>query len=98
VETSRERAVAGLLEEAAETHHRVYRITDGADEDWASWYADWLIELSELADLLGARPVRSHLVHCLVQADRDHGAGTADEPWSEFYARQLCQRFTSADR
>ena len=23
-----------LLHEAAETHHQVFRITDGADEDW----------------------------------------------------------------
>jgi len=41
-------SIADLLHEAAETHHRVYRITDGADPDWASWYADWLIEHSEL--------------------------------------------------
>jgi hypothetical protein len=68
--------VATLLQEAAETHHRVFRITDGVDEDWASWYADWLLDLSELSDLLGARPVRSHLVHALVQLDRDH------PPWA----------------
>ena len=46
--------IAELLHEAAETHHRVYRITDGEDADWASWYADWLIRLSELPDLLDA--------------------------------------------
>ena len=58
--------VAALLEEAAETHHRVYRITDGVDADWASWYADWLLRLSELPTLLGATPVRSELVYALV--------------------------------
>jgi hypothetical protein len=36
-------AVSGLLHEAGETHHYVYRIVDGADDDWASWYAQWLI-------------------------------------------------------
>ena len=46
--------ISGLLHEAGETHHRVYRIVDGADDDWASWYAQWLIGLSELPDLLGA--------------------------------------------
>src|SRR5262249_47805540 len=46
--------VAELLHEAAETHHVVYRIVDGADDDWASWYADWLVRLSELPQLLGA--------------------------------------------
>ena len=59
-------ALTDLLHEAAETHHTVYRIVDGDDPDWASWYADWLIDLSELPELLGAKPVRSHLVHALV--------------------------------
>ena len=35
-----------ILREVAETHHRVFRLVDGADEDWASWYADWLVNLS----------------------------------------------------
>jgi hypothetical protein len=92
VEASRARAVARLLEEAAELHHRTFRITGGADDDWASWYADWLVELSELAEVLGTRPVRSHLVHALVQAERDHETGSG-EPWAEAYARALLERF-----
>jgi hypothetical protein len=48
-------AVGELLHEAGETHHRVYRITDGAHDDWASWYAEWLVTLSELPELLGAK-------------------------------------------
>src|SRR5690349_16385447 len=63
--------VAELLHEAAETHHQVYRITDGEDADWASWYSDWLVRLSELPDLLGRTPVRSELTSLLVEADRD---------------------------
>ena len=62
--------VADLLHEAAETHHTVFRITDGEDPDWASWYADWLLDLSELTEVLGVRPVRSHVVHALVGFDR----------------------------
>ena len=81
--------VAELLHEAAETHHRVYRITDGDDADWASWYAEWLVTLSELPDLLGATPVRSELVHLLVQADRDYGRERPAEPWERFYARRI---------
>jgi hypothetical protein len=88
--------VATLLQEAAETHHRVFRITDGVDEDWASWYADWLLDLSELSELLGARPVRSHLVHALVQLDRDHAVAVTDEPWAAFYARHLNEQFGQA--
>jgi hypothetical protein len=81
--------VAELLHEAAETHHAVYRITDGEDPDWASWYADWLLDLSELPELLGARPVRSHLVHALVQLDRDYRTTSPDERWEDWYAARL---------
>jgi hypothetical protein len=88
--------LATLLTEVAETHHRVYRITDGTDDDWASWYADWLLNLSELPQLLGTRPVRSHLVHALVQLDRDYIAADTDEAWPDFYARGLRQIFSAA--
>ncbi|HEX4187744.1 MAG TPA: hypothetical protein VHY83_07605 [Solirubrobacteraceae bacterium] len=52
-----------MLHEAGETHHLVYRIVDGEDPDWASWYADWLIRLSELPHILGTTPVHSELSH-----------------------------------
>jgi hypothetical protein len=58
--------VSELLHEAAETHHRVFRITDGADDDWASWYAQWLVTLSELPEVLGGKVVRSQLTYLLV--------------------------------
>ena len=85
--------IAELLHEAAETHHVVYRIVDGDDPDWASWYADWLLELSELPELLGAKPVRSQLVHALVQLDRDHTAAPQTERWEDGYARSLAAQF-----
>jgi hypothetical protein len=84
-----------VLHEAAETHHVVWRITDGDDPDWASWYADWLLDLSELPALLGARPVRSHLVHALVQLDRDHTAAESKERWEDAYARGLLEQFAA---
>ena len=88
--------LAALLEEAAETHHTVYRITDGTDDDWASWYADWLLDLSELPQLLAVRPVRSHLVHALVQLDRDYVSAEPDDAWPTYYARRLREQFGSA--
>jgi hypothetical protein len=85
----RVRQVADLLHEAAETHHVVYRIVDGEDPDWASWYADWLLEHSELPDILGRRPVRSHLVHDLVDFDREYTSDERNEPWEEWYAERI---------
>ena len=88
--------IAALLHEAAETHHVVYRITDGDDPDWASWYADWLLRLSELPKLLGNEPVRSHLVHALVQLDREYTAEPREERWEDWYAKRLRERLGRA--
>jgi hypothetical protein len=85
--------IADLLHEAAETHHVVFRITDGDDPDWASWYAGWLLGHSELPELLGSAPVRSHLVHALVELDRAYVADQPEERWEDVYARSLAERF-----
>jgi hypothetical protein len=85
--------IADLLHEVAETHHRVYRLTDGEDADWPSWYAHWLVELSELPQLLRRKPVRSELVYLLVVLDREVAAGGVEEPWEQYYARRMVEHF-----
>jgi len=82
-------AIANLLREAGRAHHVVYRITDGDDPDWASWYADWLLTLSELPSLVARVPPRSHLVHALVELERE----SSGEDWPAEYARGLVERF-----
>jgi hypothetical protein len=88
-------ALRQLLHEAAETHHIVFAISDGADPDWASWYADWLVNLSALPRILGMRPVRSELTWLLVGLDREFTRDQPSEAWEEFYARRLVQHFAS---
>ena len=85
--------IAGLLHEAGETHHRVFRITDGSDDDWASWYAEWLTTLSELPSMLGKAPVRSELTYLLVKLDRDFTSQQRDDRWEDFYAREIARHF-----
>ncbi len=88
--------ISKLLHEASETHHRVFRIVDGADDDWASWYAWWLINLSELPDLLTVKPVRSELIYLLVSLDRQFTAEQPGEPWESYYARRILSHFEPA--
>jgi hypothetical protein len=85
--------ISGLLHEAGETHHRVFRIVDGVDDDWASWYADWLINLSELPALLGVTPVRSELVYLLVGLDKEYGAAQPDQSWEAYYSQRIVSHF-----
>lgn len=88
--------VAALLHEAGETHHLVYRIVDGDDPDWASWYADLLINLSELPEILGTKPVRSELVWLLVGLDKEYTRTSPDTPWPDWYAHRVIEHFAGA--
>jgi hypothetical protein len=87
--------ITDLIREAGETHHTVYRIVDGDDPDWASWYAHWLVNLSELPDLVGTRPVRSELTWLLVQLGKDYERETPSEPWPEWYAPRIVKHFAA---
>ena len=53
----------------------------------------WLIDFSELPDLLGARPVRSELIYLLVSLDKQYTAESPGEPRELYYARQILQHF-----
>ena len=85
--------ISRLLHEASETHHQVFRIVDGADDDWASWYAQWLIDLSELPDLLGTKPIRSELIYLLVSLDKQYTAEAPSERWETYYAGRILRHF-----
>ena len=85
--------IRNLLHEVSETHHQVFRITDGVDDDWASWYADWLTRLSELPSLLSSPLVRSELVYVLVRLDRQYTDEHPTEPWEEYYAARIFDHF-----
>jgi len=94
--TTKPEQISQLLREARETHHRVFRIVDGADDDWASWYAWWLINLSELPAMLKTEPVRSELIYLLVSLDKQYTAEPPGEPWESYYARRILGHFSAA--
>ena len=84
--------VEQILHQAAETHHAVYAITDGVDDDWATWYSEWLTSLSELPDLLGG-VVRSELTYMLVLLDDEYLREDPGVGWERYYAQRLVERF-----
>ncbi len=88
--------VSELLHEAGETHHSVFRIADGADDDWATWYSDWLLNLSELPEVLGTKPVRSELTYHLVRLDKEFTRDQPEGRWEDYYARELVSHLAPA--
>ena len=71
-------------------------LQEAADDDWASWYADWLVRLSELPELLGVMPVRSELVYMLVRLVKEYAEQQRSEPWQQYYAVGLVEHFTGS--
>ena len=60
------------------------------DDDWATWYSDWLLNLSSLHELLGARPSPERAL--LAGLDNEYTSTHPTEPWEDYYARQLLER------
>lgn len=83
--------LADLFQEAGHAHHQAYIETNGADDDWAIWYADYLI--GSLSDLLDASLTRTQIIVLLVELDRLHRTIVPGSNWSVFYARELVKRY-----
>jgi hypothetical protein len=52
------------------------------------------VTLSELPDVLGGTVVRSELTYLLVQLDKEYTERHPDEPWEDYYARELVRHFS----
>ena len=85
--------LAEVLRQAGEVHHMVFADTDGSDDDWATFYSDWLLHHSSLPKLLKRRPVRSHLTRDLVELDERYASEKPTDPWPTWYAQQLAAKY-----
>jgi NAD(P)H-hydrate epimerase len=94
MDTLNQAQLADLLRETGERHHAAYAESDGADPEWALWYATDL--QARLWDRAGRLPTRGELCFLLVGAERAHRASGSDEPWPEAYARFILEGLTRA--
>jgi len=91
IDLTRQQQLEALLLEAGEAHHKAYSATDGADEDWPIWYAEYLRD--RLAEFLGARFSKSELVYLLISLDREVQRLAPGGNWRAYYARTLLERY-----
>ena len=85
--------LAEILNQVGEVHHQVFADTDGNDDDWATFYSDWLLMHSSLPHLLARRPIRSHLTRDLVELDEEFAAASPSTPWPAWYAERLIAKY-----
>ncbi len=86
--------ISELFRQVSEVHHMVFADTDGADDDWATFYSDWLLTHSQLPRLLGRRPVRSHLTRDLVDFDEQYAREAPPEAWPAWYTARLMAKYS----
>lgn len=85
--------IAALLHRAGDVHHMVFADTDGTDDDWATFYSEWLLAHSDLPKLLARRPIRSHLTRDFVALDEEYTKLAPSEPWPDWYAQRLIANY-----
>ena len=85
--------IAALLHEAGEVHHVYYADVDGNDDDWATFYSEWLLARTKFGGMFARHPVRSALTRDLVALDEEYQAAGATDPWPGWYAAKLIQKY-----
>jgi hypothetical protein len=84
-------ALTELMRQSGDAHHQAFLATNGDDEDWAIWYADYLYD--KLPQHLGTRLSRSELVYALKRLDYEIREEKPTEHWSAYYAKRLVERY-----
>ena len=84
-------AIAELLKQSGRAHHQAFIEVNGADDDWPIWYADYLVD--KLNQLLSTSLTRTQIVVLLVELDQQQKATAPDANWTEFYAKELVNRY-----
>ncbi len=80
-----------LFEQTGKAHHKAFIETDGADDEWPLWYADYLKD--KLSKKLGASFTKSELVYMLIVADRERASEAPGAPWPRYYANFFIDRY-----
>ena len=87
-------AVAELLDRTGDAHHEAFIQVDGADDDWAMWYASYLQQ--PLSRLLGQELCQTEIVRTLVELSEDVLARQPDADWKTVYAEAFVDRHRAA--
>ena len=77
--------LTALFEQTGKAHHEAFAAVDGADDDWALWYAEHLMD--KLPALLGKPFTQTELADLLTRLSKDHAQTASGTPWPSYYAK-----------
>ena len=83
--------IAQLLRETGKAHHEAFAAVDGADPEWALWYAERLVK--PLTDLTGFPFTKSEVVYVLVLMSKEQSVKAPGADWATHYARYIAEHY-----
>ena len=87
-----ERELSRILAATGRAHHAAFAASDGADPEWAQWYASHL--QATVWDRLGSIPTRGELTYLLIAAERAYAtAGDDRGSWPDSYAAYILANY-----
>lgn len=89
-----ERDLIALFEASGSAHHAAFAATNGEDEQWPAWYAQWLVP--RLRAHLASVPVEAVLAEELQQLDREYRSTATAMSWPEYYAKWFLRKYGAA--
>ncbi|MEZ4669787.1 MAG: hypothetical protein R3E39_17925 [Anaerolineae bacterium] len=78
-----------LFRQTGKAHHAAFAATDGADDEWPLWYADYLTD--KLPALVGKTLTKSELVYRLVDLSKRQSKEAPGVEWAAFYAQEFAK-------
>ncbi len=86
--------IARLLERTSHAHHEAFIQVDGADDDWAVWYAQYLQQ--PLSHRLGRQLSRTDITRALVTYDEEQQTRDPGSDWKGIYAAKFVEQYMKA--
>lgn len=88
--------ISALLTHTAMAHrqYELQMLNGERDEEWARWYADFLLNHGSpelLRRHIARDQLQNRLDELLIQCDTHHRANAPEEKWEDYYARYLLE-------
>ena len=82
-----------LFAHTYESYRGIHPGSDGKGDNWQVWYSKWLLDVSDLPELLGYKPQSDDLQQKLLLLDKQYGELNSTVDWPEFMARGLFKEY-----
>lgn len=84
-------AITDSLKKIGHDHHQAFIKVNGADPDWARWYAERLAP--ELTGKLAVSLSADELAGLLPLLEKERTLRAPDRDWAQFYAESIVKSF-----